>query len=201
MDRCSRFLERIAVALGASALAGCIVHSGTVVLLPERDGRDAAITVRQDGTSVVLDRPYAATQATLLGPRTFEMSADDVQARFGTALAAQPQPPLRFTLYFGEQSEELDQDSKAALAGIAADIGRTSAPDIVIVGHTDLVGSDTFNDALSKRRAESVRAALESHGVVAASIVTIGRGKREPAIPTPDGVAEARNRRVEVLVR
>jgi outer membrane protein OmpA-like peptidoglycan-associated protein len=201
MSRCSRCLERVAAAIGGLALAGCMIHSGTVVLLPEREGRDAAITVRQGDASVVLDRPYAAANATLLGPRTYEMSAEDVQARFGSALAAQPAAPLRFTVYFGEQAEELNDESKAALPAIAADIGRTSAPDIVIVGHTDLVGSDAFNDALSKRRAESVRIALESRGVTAASIVTIGRGKREPAIPTAEGVAEARNRRVEILVR
>jgi outer membrane protein OmpA-like peptidoglycan-associated protein len=46
-----------------------------------------------------------------------------------------------------------------------------------------------------------VRAMLIAQGVAPASIATVGRGKRELLIPTPDGVAEPRNRRVEIVVR
>jgi outer membrane protein OmpA-like peptidoglycan-associated protein len=54
---------------------------------------------------------------------------------------------------------------------------------------------------LSRQRAEVVRAAFAARGLAADKVVTVGRGKRELAVPTGDGVAEPRNRRVEILVR
>jgi outer membrane protein OmpA-like peptidoglycan-associated protein len=74
-------------------------------------------------------------------------------------------------------------------------------PDVLVIGHTDKVGNDAYNDALSKARAEVVRKALAERGVAAENMVLVGRGKREPMVPTADGVAEPRNRRVEILVR
>ena len=74
-------------------------------------------------------------------------------------------------------------------------------PDVVVIGHTDALGSDQVNDALARQRAETVRAELIRRGVAPENIQASGRGKREPLIPTPDGIAEPRNRRVEIFVR
>jgi outer membrane protein OmpA-like peptidoglycan-associated protein len=73
--------------------------------------------------------------------------------------------------------------------------------DVLVVGHTDAVGTDASNDALGQRRADVVRAALIRQGLPADAVRAISRGKRELVIPTPAGVAEARNRRVEIVVR
>ena len=89
------------------------------------------------------------------------------------------------------------------LAGVEKppEIARRPVPDVLIVGHTDTVGSDARNDALSRQRAEVVRQALIARGIPAKDIAVAGRGKREPIVATGDNVAEARNRRVEILVR
>ena len=84
---------------------------------------------------------------------------------------------------------------------LLSEIARRPVPDVLVVGHTDLVGSDPFNDALGQQRADAVRAALIRLGVAAADIQAISRGKRAPVVPTADGVAEPRNRRVEIIVR
>ena len=55
--------------------------------------------------------------------------------------------------------------------------------------------------ALSRQRAEVVRAAFAARGLADDKVLAVGRGKRDLAIPTGDGVAEPRNRRVEILVR
>ena len=199
MIRCSRTVE-LALSLLIVALGGCATQSGTVVLLPERDGREASVVVTQGEQSLVLDRPYSASELTSIGPRTVTMTPDEVKGKFGGALGAQPMRPATFTLYFLEEAS-LTQESQQMIENVLATIARYPVPDIVVVGHTDLVGTDAFNDELARKRAESVRELLIARGVPAGSIVAIGRGKREPAVPTADGVAEARNRRVEMIVR
>jgi outer membrane protein OmpA-like peptidoglycan-associated protein len=57
------------------------------------------------------------------------------------------------------------------------------------------------NDQLSLRRAQALRDRLLAAGADAARIRTAGRGEREPAVPTDDGVAEPRNHRIEITLR
>ncbi|HRI17625.1 MAG TPA: OmpA family protein [Burkholderiaceae bacterium] len=171
------------------------------MLLPEAGGAPTAVTVTQGGRQLTLDQPYAAARLTSDGPQAASADAASVQAQFGPALAALPARPTRFTLYFVEGKDEFTEASRQALDGVLAEIAGRPVPDVVVIGHTDKVGSDAVNDPLSRQRAEVVRRALMARGVAPDKIVVIGRGKREPIVATPDGVAEARNRRVEILVR
>jgi len=75
------------------------------------------------------------------------------------------------------------------------------AAEVVVTGHTDRVGSVEANDRLSLARAEAVRDLLVAAGVARSAVTAVGRGEREPAVPTADEVAEARNRRVEIKIR
>ena len=181
--------------------AGCATPQGAVVLLPERDGKATAVVVEQGSQQVALTQPYAAANLTSGGPKVYQSSAQDVQAKFAAALAAQPLPPTQFTLYFVEGKDEFTDESKKIIEGVLAAIASRPVPDLVVIGHTDKVGTDAFNDTLSRQRAEVVRSALLARGIAADKVVSIGRGKREPIVPTADGVAEPRNRRVEILVR
>jgi outer membrane protein OmpA-like peptidoglycan-associated protein len=185
----------------AFLVAGCALHRESVILLPDKDGRATAVVVKQGAHEVVLDKPYAAAQLSLADPWTYRASAEEVQASFAAALAAQPERAAHFTLYFVEGNDELTEDSKASFEAVFADLARRGIPDVLVIGHTDAVGSDPFNDALARQRAESVRAALIRRGLAPEAIVAEGRGKREPLVPTPAGIAEPRNRRVEIIVR
>jgi outer membrane protein OmpA-like peptidoglycan-associated protein len=124
-----------------------------------------------------------------------------VRQQFGQALAAQPLRPVSFTLYFLLGSTVLTPESKQTLEQLKAELARRPAPEITVIGHTDLVASDAFNDALSLKRAEVVHQALVQAGITAAWIEVTGRGKREPVVRTKDEVLEPRNRRVEIRVR
>lgn len=199
-------MRRNGIAVAATTLAvvfvaGCATPTGEVVLLPSPDGHASVLAVKQGEREVVLDKPYAAAETTTQGPRSFESSAKDVEARFGNALAAQPARPQTFTLYFVEGSNELTDASKRVFESVFPDIARHSVPDIVVIGHTDSVGTDAYNDKLSLQRADAVRDALVARGIPAMDIVAEGRGKRDPLVATGEGVSEARNRRVEVIVR
>ncbi len=190
-------------ALGIAALAAIVAscQTGTVVLLPAKDGKDTAVVVKQRDGQTVLAEPYAAAGLTTAGPQAYKANPEEVQALFGPALAAQPSRPLRFTVQFIESKDELTEDSKAALEAIFAEIAKRPVPDVLVVGHTDTVGGDPYNDALSRQRADVIRAGLIQNGIAPENIVAVGRGKRELLVPTADGVAEPRNRRVEIVVR
>jgi outer membrane protein OmpA-like peptidoglycan-associated protein len=190
-------------ALGIVALAALVAscQTGTVVLLPEKDGKETAVVVKQKDGQVVLTEPYAAANLTTAGPQGYTTDPQEVQALFGAALAAQPSRPIQFTVQFIESKDELTEDSKVALETIFAEIAKRPVPDVLVVGHTDSVGSDQYNDALSRQRAEVIRAGLIKSGIAPENIVAVGRGKRELVVPTADGVAEPRNRRVDIIVR
>ncbi|MEO6896105.1 MAG: OmpA family protein [Caldimonas sp.] len=192
------------LALGAALVAlvaACAAPREQIVLLPNPSGLQTSVTVSRGERQVVLDRPYAAARLNRDGPEAFASSAPEVQARYGAALAAQPLPPAQFTLFFVDGKDELTDDSKKIVDGVFAEIARRPVPDVIVIGHTDTVGGDVANDVLSRQRADVVRAAFVARGLAADKIVAVGRGKREPAVATGEGVAEPRNRRVEILVR
>jgi len=193
--------RRLAALALAVLLGACSTPQGNVVLLPDADGKNTAVFVKQDGGELLLDKPYAAAQLTSAGPKPATSSAAQVQSQFGAALAARPLAPAQFTLYFIEGKDEFTDVSKREFDSVFAEIAKRPVPDVLVIGHTDSVGTDAFNDNLSRQRAEVVKRALVARGISAANIVTVGRGKREQLVATGDNVAEARNRRVEILVR
>ena len=200
MTRAFCLLDR-GCAIGVMAIFLGACSTGSVVLLPEKDGHHGALVVKQRDREVVLDQPYAAARQTPLGPRTYTTTPQEVDTAFGAALAAQPMRVAQFTLYFVEGTDELTDESRQIVESVFAEIMKRPVPDLMVIGHTDTVGSDQFNDVLSRQRADTVRAALIRHGIASENVAAVGRGKRELVVPTADGVAEQRNRRVDIIVR
>ncbi|HYG43942.1 MAG TPA: OmpA family protein [Bordetella sp.] len=102
---------------------------------------------------------------------------------------AQPvaQAPQKYTLgsdvSFGFGSATLTPAGLAGVAEIAADLrAKKTIEQLEIVGHTDRIGSDEANDALSQRRAEAVRQALIDYGIPAGGVRALGYGKRQPVV-------------------
>jgi len=191
-------------ALALLLLAGCArpARDDLYVLMPGQDGKTGALSVESGGKQAVLDQPYAA--ARVKEPGQVELGTEteqEARQAFGPALAAQPGRPASFVLYFLENRDELTPDSKQLLGRVLDEIARRPAPEIVVIGHTDRVGPVPYNDTLSLRRAERMRDELVKVGIAADRIRVEGRGEREPLVPTPDEVAEPRNRRVEISVR
>ena len=94
----------------------------------------------------------------------------------------------------------LTPEARKIIASAADEYKRTGSTRIVATGHTDLSGSPQYNLRLSERRAEAVKAELVRLGVPATVITTIGKGEEDPLVPTKDGVREAQNRRVEIVI-
>jgi outer membrane protein OmpA-like peptidoglycan-associated protein len=103
-------------------------------------------------------------------------------------------------ILFPFNSAEVAVAGRENLRQLAQSLQRYPGTEVLIVGHTDNVGSDAYNLTLSQRRAESAKSYLVSMGIPAERIRTAGRGESEPIAPneTPDGAQ--RNRRVEIAI-
>jgi outer membrane protein OmpA-like peptidoglycan-associated protein len=112
-----------------------------------------------------------------------------------------PPRPISFTLYFESGTDEFTKQSRRQVKRVLAEMARRQAPEITVIGHTDQMGPDQTNDALSLQRAERVKSILVGMGIPPERILTAGRGRREPLVRTADGASEPRNRRVEISVR
>jgi OOP family OmpA-OmpF porin len=71
---------------------------------------------------------------------------------------------------------------------------------IIAVGHTDSIGTDAYNQKLSVRRADAVKAYLQSKGIEANRVYTEGKGEKQPVAENKSADGRAKNRRVEIEV-
>ena len=98
------------------------------------------------------------------------------------------------TVTFEFNSAALDSEARAALEGQARWLQQNEGVRMTVVGHTDLVGSDSYNDRLGMRRARAAVAYLVSKGIAADRLDAVeSRGEHEPVVQTED--RERRNRR------
>ena len=187
--------------LAALVCAGCAAPPTQVILLPQPGGA-GAVEVSTTVGSQRIDRGYAEATVQASGAITAQqLDAAQVNTRYAPLLAVQPAPAQDFTLYFDTGGVVLTPQSEAALKTVLALARERPGGEIVVIGHTDRVGSVQSNDALSLQRARAVRETIIADGFDPNRITAAGRGERDPAVPTDDEVAEPRNRRTEVIVR
>lgn len=103
-------------------------------------------------------------------------------------------------LLFDFDSDQLREPSKSNLDNLAKSLSQFGDSKLLLVGHTDDVGADTYNLDLSRRRAAAVASYLISRGVPNARIATSGRGENEPIAPNDNDTDRQKNRRVEVAI-
>jgi OmpA-OmpF porin, OOP family len=115
---------------------------------------------------------------------------------------AAPPPAMakQFVVYFEFDKSNLTPEGAKVVSDAAAAFKAGGSARVAVAGYTDLAGTQQYNIGLSKRRADTVRAALVRQGVPDGAIAESWHGKENPAVPTPDGVREPRNRRVEIAL-
>jgi OmpA-OmpF porin, OOP family len=111
--------------------------------------------------------------------------------------AAPPAPTRQFNVYFDFDKSNLTPEGQRIVELVATQV-KSDSSTVVLVGKADLSGTDRYNLALSKRRADAVHSALAAAGVPNAQIEERYVGMREPPVPTAPGVREPRNRVVEI---
>ena len=103
-------------------------------------------------------------------------------------------------LLFDFDSDVVRSEARTNLRNLAASLDKYPGSDLLIVGHTDSVGTDSYNLGLSERRASSAVTYLASQGVDRSRMRSRGLGETEPVAPNDSDAGRSKNRRVEVAI-
>ena len=103
-------------------------------------------------------------------------------------------------LLFPYDSDVLQPAARANLTELANSLKKYPESQLLIVGHTDDTGSDSYNMGLSQRRADAAAAYLQSQGIARSRIQTSGKGESEPVATNESDAGRQQNRRVEVAI-
>jgi OOP family OmpA-OmpF porin len=131
-----------------------------------------------------------------------------VSYKFGQPAAPPPAPPPpavvappSFMVFFDWDRANLSQQALTTIQQAANAFKTKGSARITATGHTDTSGPESYNMALSLRRANAVKDALVRDGVPAQAITVVGKGETQLLVPTGDGVREPQNRRVEIVIQ
>ena len=102
--------------------------------------------------------------------------------------------------FFDFDKSVIKPEGKAKLDDLVGKIKDINLEVIIAVGHTDSVGSDSYNQKLSVRRSEAVKAYLVSKGIEKNRVYTEGKGEKQPVADNKTAEGRAKNRRVEIEV-
>ena len=120
--------------------------------------------------------------------------------------APAPQPPAATKVtyaadaFFDFDKSVLKAEGRAKLDDLVGKVKGINLEVIIAVGHTDSIGTDAYNQRLSVRRAESVKAYLVSKGIEKNRVYTEGKGEKQPVADNKTAEGRAKNRRVEIEV-
>jgi outer membrane protein OmpA-like peptidoglycan-associated protein len=128
--------------------------------------------------------------------------------RFGTTTKlaqAAPASPIAtdksrtYMVFFDFNKSEITAEAETILKNAVTAMREGRVIKLEISGHADRSGTDQYNQALSQKRAEAIKAAIANLGIQTESVKIIAKGESEPLVPTEDGVKEPQNRRVEII--
>jgi outer membrane protein OmpA-like peptidoglycan-associated protein len=119
------------------------------------------------------------------------------------AVVEAPPPALppairRYVIFFDFDKSDLTAEAKQVVAVAVRTAKETGMVRVVVTGHTDTVGSQRYNQALSERRAAAAKMEIVRLGLDARDISTVGRSFSEPLVSTGPGVREPQNRRATI---
>lgn len=102
--------------------------------------------------------------------------------------------------FFDFDKAVLKPEGRAKLDDLVSKMKSINLEVVIAVGHTDSVGTDAYNQRLSVRRAEAVKAYLTSKGIERNRVYTEGKGEKQPVADNRTSAGRAKNRRVEIEV-
>ncbi len=217
MRRTMKKLNKVAIMFAVATVAGSAFAAGSTINSDNwRNGhgnliwkngtnelcwRDAGWTpaTAAPGCDGALEAPKAAAPAPAAAAPAPAPAAAPAPAPATAQVAAQ-KVTYAADAFFDFDKSVLKPEGRAKLDDLVSKIQGIILEVIIAVGHTDSVGSDAYNQKLSVRRAEAVKAYLISKGIERNRIYTEGKGEKQPVADNRTAEGRAKNRRVEVEV-
>lgn len=175
---------------GATASATVGGGIGANVLLGGFDKSIALQPVSIEGDTGYIDVSAGVGDMSLEAVRPTAQRVSDV-------MPSAP-PPAHFAVFFDFNRASLTREGQSIVRDAVRTAEQTGMVKVRIVGHTDTVGSESYNMRLSVKRAEAVKEAMVDDGMRATQIAIEGRGFHDPLVPTGPGVREPQNRRAVI---
>jgi outer membrane protein OmpA-like peptidoglycan-associated protein len=204
-----RWVGRLVVGLvliGATAFSACTggAKKGAAI-----GGAAGALTgaiignqANKTGTGAVVGGAVGAAAGAIIGDYMAKQKKDleKVPGATVTQEGDQLQVAFQSAILFDTNSSNLKAESKDNLQKMAKVLVQYAETDLVVLGHTDNTGSESYNDRLSALRAVAVKEYLSTQGVSTRRLQADGRGEAEPVSSNATADGRAKNRRVEVQI-
>ena len=147
--------------------------------------------------------PQPAPRATTPAPAPAPMPTQEVKP--APKPQAKPKPVAEKVTFAADVLFDFDKsvvkpEGKSKLDDLANKVKGINLEVVIAIGHADSIGGDAYNQKLSVRRAESVKAYLVSKGIEANRVYTEGKGEKQPVAENKTAGGRAKNRRVEIEV-
>ena len=199
----------IPVLIGVVASSGCaslnkkengaIIGSATGAAVGAAVGRANGSTAK----GAIIGAAVGGTAGAVIGHQ-MDQQAKEIKQNIPGAVVERVGEGLQVTfesgLLFDYNSDVLRDAARKNLATLAASLDKYPNTNVMIVGHTDATGSDTYNMTLSERRAVAASSYLATKGVTRARLHSAGRGEGEPVAENDSEANRQKNRRVEVAI-
>ena len=172
------------------------------VLLAARDREAARAREQAQQAQQQLQQSQLSAQQSQQQAQEAEQQARDAQQQLEAMQAKQTDRGMMLTLsnvLFDTGSDTLKPGADEVISRLSQFLQNHPDIKVRIEGHTDSVGSDSYNEELSQRRAQAVATALEARGVSAGRIQAVGRGKAAPVASNQTSAGRQQNRRVEII--
>ena len=201
-----RFLPALAALASVSACAslsqkekGAIIGAASGAAVGAAVGNAAGSTAK----GAIIGAAVGGTAGAVIGHQ-MDQQAKEIKQEIPGAVVERVGEGLQVTfesgLLFPYDSDVLTAQAQQNLNTLATSLDKYPNTDIIVVGHTDAVGSDDYNLTLSERRANAAVNYLVNRGVTRARLRAAGRGESEPVAANDTDAGRQQNRRVEVAI-
>jgi len=183
--------------------SGCVSKNVQVTLLPEENGKTGVIAIADSkGEKHTIDQAYEALDISQKGEiASKQETQESVSVKYAEVLNALPPKPQSYLFFYSFDSAILDAKQLAELKTIAQAIRDKGIVEVICIGHSDSAGDKEYNKTLSLLRAQNVADKLMVYGIAKSLIQLKYYGDADPLVPTTNNKPNAKNRRVEIILK
>ncbi|MEO8561941.1 MAG: OmpA family protein [bacterium] len=206
MHHTYRLIPALAVLVASSSCASLNKKETGAIIGATAGAAAGAAVGRANGSTAkgaIIGAAVGGTAGAVIGHQ-MDQQAKELKQNIPGAVVERVGEGLQVTfesgLLFDYDSDVLRAPAKDNLSSLSASLDKYPGTDLLIVGHTDAQGSDSYNMTLSEKRAASAANYLVAQGVSRARLRSMGRGESEPVASNDSETDRQKNRRVEVAI-